>query len=526
MYQNFFSLKVPPFCISPDPDFLFLSERHKEALAHLNYGLRGNGGFVLLTGEVGTGKTIVCRALLNALPESIDIACIANPALNEIELLASVCDEFKIDYDTSKSSLKLLFDVLKHWMMHNLAQGRCAIILIDEAQHLSFAVLEQLRLLTNIDANNKKPLQVILIGQTELQQKLKLKEFRQLAQRITARYHLLPLSRPQCEYYIEHRLRVAGAQFPIFDKGAFVQVFKYSQGVPRLINLLCERCLLSAYTQDKATISARVVQQAAMEMHFSASTSKFGQYWKTLLCVTLGLLVLFNLSSIAPNLNRLYKNVFISEQIIETQAIVNKFHWFSDYSTLDLSKGTYPVALATLYTLWGYSIPTEKVNCTQGASVSLVCFSIRSNMAELSNLNYPAILTLKNAGQGVYVVLYKIDQGYQLLLGKQLITVSKKWLEYYWEGDLTLLWKRPFKERNSLKFSQKSQNIQWLKQAFIALQGAELNNDEYFDWPLVLQVRQFQQTHYLDSDGVAGSRTLMLLMQALNPQFPHLREVL
>ncbi|AGH82458.1 general secretion pathway ATPase protein [Psychromonas sp. CNPT3] len=526
MYQHFFALKELPFCIAPDPDFLFLSERHKEALAHLNYGLQGNGGFVLLTGEVGTGKTIVCRALLEALPDHIDIACIVNPALNEIELLASVCDEFNIDYDVDKNSLKLLFDAIRHWMMNNLAQGRRAIILIDEAQHLSFAVLEQLRLLTNIESNNNKPLQVILVGQTELQQKLKSVEFRQLAQRITARYHLLPLCAAQCANYIEFRLHVAGAHMPIFESMALQQIYRYTQGVPRLINLLCERCLLSAYSQNKESINTSLVKKAASEMQFTASKTLFSQYGRALLFVILGVLVVFNLAKIKNNATQFYQHFSMSETVPNKASISNNFHWFSDHQTLDLNKGNYAVALSTLYAIWGYEVPLEGIDCTQGERVSLVCFSRRSNMSELARLNYPAILKLNNADQSVYVVLYKIKEDYQLLLGSQLISVSEAWLQYYWDGDLTLLWKRPFKEKGVLKLSQQGENVRWLKQTLSTLQAVDLGNDDYFDPALASKVQQFQETQQLSQDGIVGSRTLMLLMQALNPQSPKLQEVL
>jgi general secretion pathway protein A len=266
MYQEFFSLKEQPFSISPDPDFLFLSAHHKEALAHLKYGLQSHGGFVLLTGEVGTGKTTVCRSLLQDTAQELDIAFILNPALTEIELLATICDEFKIEYQQDKISLKLLFDTLASWIMSNHLQGRRAVVLIDEAQHLSFSVLEQLRLLTNIESSNKKSLQVILIGQTELQEKLKQTKLRQLSQRITARYHLLPLTKKETQYYIEHRLSVAGAAQGIFPATVMRKIYKYSQGVPRLINLICERCLLCAYSENRPEISSKMIKSIIKEM--------------------------------------------------------------------------------------------------------------------------------------------------------------------------------------------------------------------------------------------------------------------
>ncbi|WP_019613562.1 AAA family ATPase [Psychromonas ossibalaenae] len=265
MYQEFFSLQTPPFLLSPDPFFLFLSERHKEALAHLRHGLEGRGGLVLLTGEVGTGKTTVCRSLLQDHAENIDIAFILNPALTEVELIESVCDQFKIAYDSNNICLKTLLELLTAWLLENHQQGHRAIILIDEAQHLSFLDLQLLSVLANIEADNKKVLQVILIGQTELQQLLKRSEFSQLAQQITARYHLLALTRQESEDYIRHRLNVAGVYGPVFDKQALSLVFEVSGGIPRIINLLCDRSLLCAYVQNCSAVTAALVKKAGFE---------------------------------------------------------------------------------------------------------------------------------------------------------------------------------------------------------------------------------------------------------------------
>lgn len=266
MYTGFFGLTSQPFSIAPNPDFLFLSPRHAEALAHLRYGLGEAGGFVLLTGEVGTGKTTVSRCLLQELTDKTEVAFILNPTLNELELLAAICDQLKIRYKKSDASLKMLTDKITNRLMKNHQAGKNTILIIDEAQHLQPAVLEQLRLLTNLETNTKKLLQVILIGQPELQQLLQRQDLRQLAQRITARYHLMPLNEPEVQQYISYRLQVAGCSRPVFTSSAVKKLFQLSGGIPRLLNLICDRALLGGYSQQKALIDAALVNQAASEV--------------------------------------------------------------------------------------------------------------------------------------------------------------------------------------------------------------------------------------------------------------------
>ncbi|HSG53046.1 MAG TPA: AAA family ATPase, partial [Rheinheimera sp.] len=233
MYTGFFGLTSAPFSIAPNPDFLYLSPRHAEALAHLRFGLGEAGGFVLLTGEVGTGKTTVSRCLLQELDERAEVAFILNPTLSELELLAAICDELKIRYKKADASLKLLGDKIKNRLLKNHEAGKHTLLIIDEAQHLQPAVLEQLRLLTNLETNTRKLLQVILIGQPELQQLLKRNDLRQLAQRITARYHLLPLTLDEVRQYLKYRLQVAGCSRPVFSDGAVKRLFQLSGGIPR-----------------------------------------------------------------------------------------------------------------------------------------------------------------------------------------------------------------------------------------------------------------------------------------------------
>lgn len=266
MYSGFFGFSSPPFSIAPNPDFMFLSPRHAEALAHLRFGLGDAGGFVLLTGEVGTGKTTVSRSLLQELDEQTDVAFILNPTLSELELLAAICDELKIRYKKTDASLKLLGDKITQRLQKNHDAGKKTILIIDEAQHLQPAVLEQLRLLTNLETNTKKLLQVILIGQPELQQLLQRNDLRQLAQRITARYHLLPLNLSEVQQYVRFRLKVAGCERPVFNDKAVKKLFELSGGIPRLLNLLADRALLAAYGKQQAVVDAKEVQRAATEI--------------------------------------------------------------------------------------------------------------------------------------------------------------------------------------------------------------------------------------------------------------------
>ncbi|REL27970.1 general secretion pathway protein GspA [Thalassotalea euphylliae] len=263
MYTSFFGLNDIPFSIAPNPDYLFLGDRHKEALAHLSYGLGDTGGFVLLTGEVGTGKTTISRRLLEQLPENTQVAFILNPTLSCVELLATICDELNVRYKKTGITLKYLTDKIQQKLLSNQEAGINTLLIIDEAQHLQPEVLEQLRLLTNLETNTKKLLQVVLIGQPELQQLLQRRDLRQLAQRITARYHLLPLTRKEVALYIKHRLTVADCHRQLFKPSAIALIHKISKGIPRLINLLCDRALATAYGNNDSVVNRKTVLTAS-----------------------------------------------------------------------------------------------------------------------------------------------------------------------------------------------------------------------------------------------------------------------
>ena len=265
MYQAYFGLTERPFSIAPDPQYLFMSSRHKEAMAHLSYGLIQGGGFIVLTGEVGTGKTTLCRNLLGELPDTLDVALILNANINEQELLQTICDELKIEYQQDTSQKQLL-DRINQYLLETFAQNRHTVLIIDEAQLLSRDVLEQIRLLTNLETTKAKLLQIILIGQPELNDLLSRNDLRQLAQRVTARYHLGPLRRNEIEDYIHFRLSVAGCKKPLFSKQALNRLHSMTQGIPRRINVLADHALLAAYSNDQLLVDAKMVKAAAKDV--------------------------------------------------------------------------------------------------------------------------------------------------------------------------------------------------------------------------------------------------------------------
>jgi general secretion pathway protein A len=270
MYKKFFGLKQEPFSIAPDPHYLFMSERHREALAHLLYGVKGGGGFVLLTGEIGAGKTTVCRCFLEQVPRRTNVAYIFNPRQTAEELLESICEEFRIPREAVPGRLPTARDhvaALNGFLLRTHGVGQNNVLIIDEAQSLSAEVLEQLRLLTNLETNERKLLQIILIGQPELRDMLARPELEQLAQRIIARYHLDALTADETRQYIQHRLGVAGLRGAVpFDSASMQRIHAMADGVPRRINLLCDRALLGAYAGGKPQVTVDIVDKAAAEV--------------------------------------------------------------------------------------------------------------------------------------------------------------------------------------------------------------------------------------------------------------------
>ncbi len=267
MYSSFFGLNEKPFSITPDPRYLYMSQRHTEALAHLIYGVKESGGFIQLTGEVGTGKTTLVRSLLQQLPESADVALVLNSQLSKTEFLDAICEELGTPTPHPPGSIKALTDALNDYLLENHSNGRRTILIVDEAQNLQPDVLEQVRLLTNLETTKQKLLQIILIGQPELRELLARNDMRQLAQRITGRYHLEPLTLEETTAYIDHRLKVAGCSQPVFSMAAKKAIYRLSKGIPRIINVVADRALLGAFTKDMHEVTPALVRDAAEEIY-------------------------------------------------------------------------------------------------------------------------------------------------------------------------------------------------------------------------------------------------------------------
>jgi general secretion pathway protein A len=266
MYESFFALKQKPFTITANPSFLYLSQRHKEALSYLSYGIKERVGFIEITGEVGTGKTTICRALLNQLDETTKTAFIFNSNVSESQLMQTIVEDLGIT--TKRKGKGALFADLNRFLIEQLTLGNNVVLIIDEAQNLSAKLLEQIRMLSNLEAENQKLLQIVLVGQPELREKLRTPELRQLRQRISVRYHITALTPEDVPLYIRHRLTMAGSNGagPSFQSEALDEIFKYSGGIPRLINIVCDKALLLAYVLENRTITPDLIKQSIIEI--------------------------------------------------------------------------------------------------------------------------------------------------------------------------------------------------------------------------------------------------------------------
>jgi general secretion pathway protein A len=538
MYVSFFGLIEKPFSITPDPRYLYLSERHAEALAHLLYGINESGGFIQLTGEVGTGKTTVVRTLLSRVPQHADVAVILNPRLTPVEFLLTICEELGLGLDeANRTSVKEMVDALNRRLLAAHSDGRRVIVIVDEAQNLSAEVLEQVRLLTNLETATQKLLQIILIGQPELRELLDRTDLRQLAQRITGRYHLNPLAKPETEQYVRHRLRVAGASGEIFTPTALAEVHRVSSGVPRVINVVCDRALLGAYTEDTKKVTPALVRRAAGEV-YGRRVVPLWLGWLVAAAALAGVCVtLFFTSGIwqhsSSALHAAARPVPAARLVPTTS---NEATRPATSTGAPPQSKTAPVSINALLSengantsdaaafrrllaLWGTAMTDDKDPCGQAQKAGLACLDQRGSWAQVRALNRPAILTLTdNEGQRHRVVLSALDEGYGTLdLGEHDVRVPLDELSRDWFGEFTVVWKPKTTHTRLLSLGMHGDEVRWLRRSLNALHGAASDPalDDVYDQELAIAVQNFQREHRLNVDGVAGLQTQVVLDTAL-----------
>jgi general secretion pathway protein A len=547
MYLAFFGIAEKPFAITPDPRYLYLSARHADALAHLVYGINEAGGFIQLTGEVGTGKTTTIRSLLARAPKNAEIALILNPRLSPGEFLLALCEELGLGADDSSLvNTKELVDLLNRYLLRAHAQGRRVVLIVDEAQNLAPEVLEHIRLLTNLETETQKLLQIILIGQPELRKLLAREDLRQLAQRITGRYHLDPLSRQETAAYVRHRMRVAGATADIFTRAALREVYNVSRGIPRVINIICDRALLGAYTQDLHQVPGALVRRAAAEVF----DQELSPRWMPLLIGGLAVAVLFGSAvllwrfaparmipgsahtaaastpvpaatvpaSAAPSAAATVPAAASGAPAAAEQrpATTAPPPTFAQLLAMNRSSTDPDTAFAQLLGLWQAAYtPGTTDGCSQALAQGLRCLMQRGSLAQLRMLNRPAILMLSDeAGTASQVVLRALGEDTaQVQIGSQSATVSVAELTRYWFGDFVLLWRPGGKDIRDLSAGMRGAPVRQLREQLNRWSGggsSASTSDEY-DGSLVQLVEQFQRANRLTVDGIAGIETQVAL---------------
>jgi len=510
MYTHYFSLKQSPFSIAPDPRYLFMSERHREALAHLLYGIGSGGGFVLLTGEIGAGKTTVCRCFIEQVPEDCRLAYIFNPKLTVEELLLSVCDEFRIDLPpvgAGPISVKSYVDAINGYLLASHAQGKNNVLVIDEAQNLSADVLEQLRLLTNLETSERKLLQIILIGQPELRTMLARPELEQLAQRVIARYHLGSLSESETGSYVTHRLAVAGATAAApFPRGLMPLVHRLTHGVPRRINLLCDRALLGAYVENSREVTRTILRKAADEVFAESGAAPGARRRWPLLAG--GLLAGAALSAAAAWQVMPHKAVAPVPTPAHARPVAPA------PQAVPAAHANADDALRELAGLWGEPL-AQGEPCQAALKLNLRCHQGKGGLYELRLLDRPAVLALHDGAATSYAVVAALDDDNATLIvnGKRQV-VGVAALAARSDGSFTTLWKAPRSFRDEVTAGERGPDVDWIAARIAQLNGiAAPPDNQPLDRSMQELLRSFQAKQNLKADGVAGPRTFMRLNQ-------------
>ncbi len=534
MYTSFFGLNEKPFSITPDPRYLYMSERHAEALAHLIYGVKESGGFIQLTGEVGTGKTTLVRSLLQQLPDFADVAVVLNSQLSRVEFLTSICEELHVAVPEQRNSIKALTDALNVFLLRNHGLGRRTILIVDEAQNLRVDVLEQVRLLTNLETAKQKLLQIILIGQPELREVLERNDMRQLAQRITGRYHLEPLSRDETTAYVDHRLKVAGAIGQIFSIPAKRELFRLAGGVPRMINVIADRALLGAFTIEEHQLTPELVRAAAAEV-FDRPVGSFA-WWRRRWwahpaglagLIATGLVIV--LASAFAGVQWLRANrddqppsaPVVAATTPEPELPATPLPLVDDPEPAvplapllkaNGSKTGTDTAFTSLFRFWNVDLRDDtRRPCVQAEERGLHCLYQRGTLDQVRTLGRPVILTLRDAnGDPHQVVLAGLGpQMASIDIDGTAFRVTNGELEELWFGEYLLLWRPGTSAVKSFLPGMRDPDILWLRQSLARIQGkpVEPMDSDIYDDNLAARVREYQRSRRLPVDGMAGQAT-------------------
>lgn len=556
MYHQHFGLNEAPFSIAVNPRYLFMSQRHRDALAHLLYGVSGGGGFILLTGEVGTGKTTINRCLLEQLPDTTDLAIILNPALSAVELLATACDELKIEYPQGTQSLKALTDALHRFLLDNHERGRKTVLMIDEAQHLDFDVLEQIRLLTNLETNDEKLLQIILIGQPELTEKLSRPELRQLNQRITARYNLQPLNLQETTAYIKHRLEVAGLRggVSLFEAAAVKQIHSLTRGIPRLINVLCDRALLGAYGQQQGRVNKKLIAEAASEVfgeqaNLVSNSTVAGRPTLVVLAIAMVIAVVgFWVSQsseriggqgvggsnifppVLPATSRPvegssgpYNAKIDSSDVLQSAPVAapNLVRQSDENRASSLGPPVWqltPQEAITVFWQSASNTPTPSMVCPPPKITGLNCSNVSVEVwNDLMRLNRPVLLDMVTPDRFAAATLVLSFREVSALTWTRqgVLEVPLADLAKRWTGDAQYLWQAPRGWSGSVSLGNTSSVVDVIAQMFATLDGMTAPSVTSYGAALEARVRLFQEAEGILADGVVGEQTILRLNERL-----------
>ncbi|MFC3550205.1 ExeA family protein [Lysobacter cavernae] len=534
MYLEHYGIKEPPFSITPDPRFVFLSERHRDALAHLLFGIGqgGGGGFVQLTGEVGTGKTTLCRLLLEQVPENTRVALVLNPRLTPAELLETLCEELHLDPANARGSLKALVDRLNTYLLDAYAQGLRVVLIVDEAQNLSMEALEQVRLLTNLETPTQKLLQIVLLGQPELRDLLARADMRQLAQRITARYHLTPLDAAETGEYLRHRHRVAGGTHFPFTAAAVARIHRHAGGVPRLINIIAERTLLAGYVHDQSMLDARWVDRAAREAlperprrltplrivglagAALALVVAVAWWWPrtaTLPAASAASAVKPAVSTPAP------PPATAAAAALDAEALAQR---------IATASSSLQPAWQRLLSLWQLPTASGDVNaasaCPPVLAPGVYCLRARARLDTLVALGRPVALRLREGAHTAWAVLEGADAvNLRLQLDNSSLDVERLALERHWDGEYAALWRAPAFLAEPPRADTRGAAVDWVQARLQPRYLPAQAGPAVFDAGMREGVRRFQRARGIASDGVIGPETLMAL--AANDDGPRLQ---